>query len=161
MAPKKKSTKQSFSPEIKAEALRLVFEEGYTAKKAAEYAGCSTFSIQQWKAAAKKNGNGKVKAAKRTVEDTETAEPTVKKVKKTKKAGKKSKKVTKKAAKVVSANVAPCCAAAVSFDEFVQGYWSECKGATAVLQLPPDLAPQAVEYVNNVLRFAYAQLAGK
>ena len=157
MAPKKKVIRNSFSPETKAEAMRLIFEEKYTAKQVAETIGCSTFSIQQWKAAAKKNGNGKAKAAKRTVEDTETVEPTVKKVKKTKKAGKKGKKVTKKAAQVVAAVIAP----AVSFDEFVQGYWSECKGATAVLQLPPDLAPQAVEYVNNVLRFAYAQLAGK
>ena len=161
MAPKKKSTRHSFSPEVKAEALRLIREDGYTAKQAADYAGCSINAISNWKAAAKKNGNGKAKSAKKIVEDTESAEPTVKAVKKPKKAGKKSKKVTKKAAKVVSANVAPCCAAAVSFDEFVQGYWSECKGATAVLQLPPDLAPQAVEYVNNVLRYAYDQFCGE
>ena len=161
MAPKKKVTKKSFTPEIRAEAMRLVFEDGYTAKQAAEFAGCSTFTIQQWKAAAKKNGNGKAKSAKKTVEDTESAEPTVKAVKKTKKASKKSKKVAKKAAKAVSADVAPCCASAVSFDEFVQGYWSECKGATAVLQLSPDLAPQAVEYVNNVLRYAYGKFNGK
>ena len=160
MAPKKKPTKHSFSPETKAEAMRLIFEEKYTAKRAAEAIGCSTFSIQQWKAAAKKNGNGKAKAAKRTVEDTDAAEPTVKavkKVKKTKKAGKKGKKVTKKAAQVVAAVIAP----AISFDEFVQGYWSECKGATAVLQLSPDIAPQAVEYVNNVLRYAYGKFNGK
>ena len=110
MAPKKKSTRQSFAPETKAEAMRLIFEEKYTAKRAAEAIGCSTFSIQQWKAAAKKNGNGKAKAVKKTVEDTESAEPTVKavkKVKKTKKAGKKSKKVAKKAAQVASAVMAP------------------------------------------------------
>jgi len=159
MAPKKKPTKHSFSPEIKAEALRLVFEEGYTAKKAAEFAGCSTFSIQQWKAAAKKNGNGKVKAATKTVADTVSAEPTVKiakTVKKTKKAGKKGKKVAKKIAETaaVTTGIAPV----VTFDAFVHAYWNECPGATDLLQLPPDIMPTAVEYVNNVLRYAYDRL---
>jgi len=164
MAPKKKATKNSFSSETKAEAMRLIFEGGFTSQQAADHIGCSVNAISNWRAAAKKNGKGKAKAANKKVEDTESAEPTVKavkKVKKTKKAGKKSKKVAKKAAKVVSADVAPCCAAAVSFDEFVQGYWSECKGATVVLQLSPDIAPQAVEYVNNVLRYAYNQLCGE
>jgi len=163
MAPKKKATKNSFSSETKAEAMRLIFEGGFTSQQAADHIGCSVNAISNWRAAAKKNG-GKAKVAKKTVEDTESAEPIVKaakKVKKTKKAGKKGKKVAKKAAKVVSADVAPCCASAVSFDEFVQGYWSECKGATAVLQLSPDLAPQAVEYVNNVLRYAYDQFCGE
>ena len=159
MAPKKKATKKSFTPEIRAEAMRLIFEENYTAKRAAETIGCSTFSIQQWKAAAKKNGKAKV--AKKTVEDTSSVEPTVKKVKKTKKASKKGKKVAKKAAKVVSVDVAAANIPAISFDEFAQGYWSECEGAADVLCLPPDIAPKAVEYVNNVLRYAYSQFAGK
>ena len=147
MAPKKKATKKSFTPEIRAEAMRLIFEEKYTAKRAAEAIGCSTFSIQQWKAAAKKNGK---KPATKAVADTESAEPTVKKVKKTKKASKKGKKVAKKTAQVVSAGKP-----LISFDEFAQGYWSECEGAADVLCLPPDIAPKAVEYVNNVLRYAY------
>ena len=157
MAPKKKATKKSFTPEIRAEAMRLIFEENYTAKQAAETIGCSTFSIQQWKAAAKKNGK---KSATKVVADTESAEPTVKKVKKTKKASKKGKKVAKKTAQVVSADVA-AAKPLISFDEFAQGYWSECEGAADVLCLPPDIAPKAVEYVNNVLRYAYSQFAGK
>ena len=43
------------------------------------------------------------------------------------------------------------------FDEFVQDYWSECAEAADVLRLPPDIAPKAVQYVNNVLRYAYDQ----
>ena len=159
MAPKKKATKNSFSSETKAEAMRLIFEGGFTSQQAADHIGCSVNAISNWRAAAKKNGKGKAKAAKKRVEGTESAEPTVKAVKKGKKTKKARKKVAKRASQVVSAGVAP--APAVSFDEFAQGYWSECKGAAAVLQLPPDLAPRAVEYVNNVLRFAYNQLNGQ
>ena len=161
MAPKKKVARNSFSPETKAEALRLIFEDGYTAKQAAEYPGCSTFAIQQWKVAAKKNG--KAKAITKVVKDAETAEPTVKKVKKkgkkTKKASKKSKTTAKKTVAVPSVDVAHL--SPISFDEFVHGYWNECADAMDVMLLPPDLMPKAIQYVNNVLRYAYDQCYGQ
>ena len=127
--------------------------EGYTAKQAAEYAGCSTFSIQQWKAAAK---SGKMKTAvKETAEETEVAEPTVKSVKKAKKAKRRRRRNGKTKAVVAAVSVEK---PSITFDEFVQDYWSECPEAADVLRLPPDLMPKAVEYVNNVLRYTYDRL---
>ena len=148
MAKKKAPVKKSFSPEIKAEALRLIREEGYTAKQAAEYAGCSVQAIQQWKAAAK---SGKMKAAaKETTNGTKTAEPAVKSAKKAKK-GKRRRKGIKKTTVVT----APAEKPLITFDEFVQDYWNECEGASDVLCLPPDIMPKAVQYVNDVLQYAY------
>jgi len=126
-----------------------MISEGYTAKQAAEYAGCSTFSIQQWKAAAKSD---KMKTAvKETAEETEVAEPTVKSVKKAKKAKRRRRNGKTKAVVVAVSVEKP----SISFDEFVQDYWSEHPEAADVLRLPPDLMPKAVEYVNNVLRYTY------
>jgi len=146
MAKKKAPARKSFSPETKAEALRLIREEGYTAKQAAEYAGCSTFSIQQWKAAAK---SGKAKTAAK--ETGNGAEPAVKSVKKTKK----TKRRRRKGAAVKTVGIVSTEKPLISFDEFVQDYWSECREATDVLRLPPDIMPQAVQHVNNILQYAY------
>ena len=122
--------------------------EGYTAKQAAEYAGCSTFSIQQWKAAAK---SGKMKTAVKETVEEEVAEPAVKKAKKAKRRRRNGK--TKPVVATVSTEKP-----SISFDEFVQDYWSEHPEAADVLRLPPDLMPKAVEYVNNVLRYTYDRL---
>jgi hypothetical protein len=125
--------------------LRLIREEGYTAKQAAEYAGCSPAAIQQWKAAAKA---GKIQV---TANGAGTAEPAaVKSGKKAKKSRRRRKGTTKTTVAVVSA-VKPV----ITFDEFVHGYWSEYPKAMDVMRLPADIMPKAVEYVNNVLRYAY------
>jgi len=151
MAKKKKApNRYGFTPEIKAEALRLIREEKYTAKQAAEYAGCSLAAVQQWKAAAKA---GKIKVA---TNGADTAVPATKSVKK----AKKTKRRRKGTAKTTIA-VAPSVKPAITFDEFVQGYWSECKGAADVLYLPPDITPKAIQYVNNVLRYAYTRCCGE
>ena len=115
--------KKTFSPETKAEAIRLL-SEGYTMQQAADHIGCNVNSIQKWKAVSKK---ARKKSVKRKV-----------------------KKVSKST-----------IVATGTFDEFVQNYWREHADAAEVLQLPPDLAPKAVQYVNNVLRYAYDQLGGQ
>ena len=152
---KKKAVRNNFTPEVKAEALRLIREEGYTAKQAAEYAGCSTFSINQWKAAAK---SGKKKAAaKESTNGTATTESTVKSVKKTKK----TRRRRRKGATVKTAITASVAKPLISFDEFVQNYWNEYEGASNVLRLPADIMPKAIQYVNDVLRYAYDQFSGQ
>jgi transposase-like protein len=154
MAKKKASNRYGFTPEIKAETLRLIRDEGYTAKQAAEFAGCSLNAINDWKAAAKA---GKIKVAvKSTTNGAKTAEPTVKSVKKAKKT--KRRRKGKKAATVV---VAPADKPSITFDEFVQDYWKKCAGASDVLRLPADIMPKAVQHVNNVLRYAYNQFCEK
>jgi len=145
MAKKTASDRYGFTPEIKAEALRLIRDENYTAKQAAEYAGCSLAAIQQWKAAAKK---GKIKVA---VNGAGTAEPVVKSVKKSKKTRRRRRKGTTK----TTIATAPVAKSIITFDEFVQDYWSECKGAMDIMRLPSDMMPKAVQYVNDVLRYAY------
>jgi len=136
MATKKATfARKSYSPEAKAEALRLILEEGYTVKQVADRMGCSINSIQNWKA----------------------AEPAVKSAKKGKKAKKKRRQ---KSVTATIAGAAPARKPLVSFDEFVQGYWSECAGAMDIMRLSPDITPQAVEHINNVLRYAYNRLGG-
>jgi hypothetical protein len=144
---KKKASRYGFTPEINAETLRLIREEGYTQKQAAEFAGCSINAINDWKKAA-----GKIKVA---VNGAGTAEPAAKSVKKSKK--RRRRKGTAKAA----VGTMPSGKATITFDEFVQKYWSEYKGASDVLRLPPDMMPKAVQYVNNVLRYAYDRLGGE
>ena len=151
---KKKASRYGFTPEIKEETLRLIREDGYTAKQAAEYAGCSINAIQQWKAAAK--SGKKTVAAKETGNGADVVELAVKSVKKAKKS-KRRRKGTKKTTVVATPAEQP----SISFDEFVRGYWNECEGAGDVLRLPPDIMPQAVQYVNNVLRYAYDQFCGR
>jgi len=150
MAKKKASSRYGFTPEIKAEALRLIREEKYTAKEAAEYAGCSLAAIQQWKVAAKA---GKIKVA---TNGAESAEPAVKSVKKTRKTRRRRKGTT-----VSTATTAPAVKPMITFNEFVQDYWSEYPSAMDVMRLPVNITPKAVEYVNNVLRYAYNQFSGE
>jgi transposase-like protein len=150
MAKNSASSRYGFTPEIKAEALRLIRDEGYTQPQVAEQMGCSVSAIQLWKAEAKA---GKLKVA---ANGTKTAEPAVKSVKK----GKKTKRRRRKGA-AVAASVAPVTKPQFTYDEFVQDYWKKCDGAMDIMRLPPDMMPKAVQYVNNVLRYAYDKLNGK
>jgi transposase-like protein len=152
---KKKTGRNGFSQEVKAEALQML-RDGYTQQQAADHVGCSTFSIQQWKKAEAKAGKTKV-AVKETVNGAGTAEPAVKSVKK----GRKGKRRRKKGVAVSAVGTVPSGKTPITFDEFVQGYWKKCEGASDVLRLPPDIMPKAVQYVNDVLRYAYERLVGE
>ena len=147
---RKASGRKSFTGEAKAEALRLL-REGYTRKDVAAQIGCSTAALQLWKVEAKA---GKIKVATNAVGATESAVKPAKKIKKTKKRRRKNMAKTT----VVRA---PATKSLITFDEFVQEYWSECPAATDIMRLSPDLMPTAVRYVNNVLRYAYDQFNGE
>jgi hypothetical protein len=156
MAKKKNANRYGFTPEIKAETLRLIRDESYTAKQAADFAGCSLNAIQNWKAAA---NAGKIKVAvKGTSNGAESAEPAVKPVKKAKKTKRGRRKGVKK---TTVATIAPTVKPIITFDEFVQGYWSEYPEAMDIMRLPPDITPKAVQYVNDVLRYAYDRFSGQ
>jgi len=125
---------KSFSPEARAEALQLL-KDGHPQKEVAEQVGCSIASLQSWKQQAKGKKNGKKKKAK---------------------SGKRV------AAAVEADTGCTCeCCTCVSFDDFVRDYWAKCPKAGEVLTLPPDMMPEAVKYVNNVLKYAYDHLCGK
>ena len=124
---------KSFSAEEKADALQLL-KDGHTLKDVAQQIGCSVASLQSWKKAAGGKKNSKKKKAKS------------------------SKKVA--AAEADTECTCECCNC-VPFDDFVQGYWTKSPNAGAVLKLPPDMMPEAVKYVNNVLKYAYNNLCGK
>jgi hypothetical protein len=84
-----------------------------------------------------------------------------KKATKGKRSGKKKKS---KSSKKIAAADAECtceCCNGVLFEEFVQTYWTKSSTANEVLKLPPDMMPEAVKYVNNVLKYAYDQLCAK
>ena len=122
---------KSFSPEARAEALQLL-KAGSSQQEVADQIGCSIASLQSWKRAARGKKSGK----------------------------KKKTKSSKKAAAVEAECTCECCCC-VPFEEFVQGYWTECPKASEVLKLPPDMMPEAVKYVNNVLKYAYDNLCCK
>jgi len=69
-----------------------------------------------------------------------------------------SKKRTKKVKRVAKATVERTELHWDKFDEFAQGYWRESADTAMIFQLPPDLMPKAVEYVNSVLAYAYTKL---
>ena len=123
---------KSFSAEEKAKALQLL-KDGHTRKEVADQMGCSVASLQLWKRAA----GGK-------------------------KSGKKKTKSKKKAAAVEAMAVCNCeCCCCVSFEDFVHDYWTQYPKASEVLSLPPDRIPEAVKYINNVLKYAYDNLCGE
>jgi len=124
---------KSFSPEERAEALQLL-KEGHPQKEIAEQIGCSIASLQSWKKQAKSKKNGKKKKAKSS---------------------------KKSAAAEATAECTCECCDCIPFDEFVRDYWAKCPKAGDVLKLPPDMVPEAVRYVNNVLKYAYDNLCGK
>jgi hypothetical protein len=124
---------KTFSSEARAEALQLL-KDGIPQKEVADQIGCSIASLQSWKQQAKG-----------------------------KKSGKKKKAPSSKKAVAVEAD-AECtseCCNCVPFEDFVRDYWSQCPKAGEVLKLPPDMMPDAVKYVNNVLKYAYDNLCGK
>jgi len=125
---------KSFSPETRAEALQLL-KEGIPQKEIAEQIGCSIASLQSWKQQARGKKNGK----------------------------KKKTKSSKKVAAAVEADTeCTCeCCNSVPFDDFVRDYWTQCPNAGEVLTLPPDMMPEAVKYINNVLKYAYDNLCCK
>ena len=124
---------KSFSPEVRAEALQLL-KDGTPQKEIAEQIGCSIASLQSWKKQAGGKKNGKKKKAKSS----------------------------KKASAVEATTECTCeCCNCIPFADFVHGYWSKSPKAGEVLKLPPDMMPEAVKYVNNVLKYAYDNLGGK
>ena len=133
-AQTKKVVRKSFSPKIKEKALRLVAEGELTQKQIATKIGCSINAIQQWKA---------------KYQGSDESVPSV--PKKTKKRGKRLPIIEKQAASAESQ---------IACDDFVRNYWSENKRAADVLRLPPEIAPEAVRYINDVLRYAYERLHG-
>ena len=126
----KKMAVKSFSAEERAEALQLL-KDGQTLKEVAQQVGCSVASLQSWK----KQAGGK-------------------------KSGKKKKAKSKKKAAAVEATTECTCenCSCISFDEFARGYWAETPHAEKVLSLPPDMMPEAVKYINNVLKYAHDNL---
>ena len=124
---------KSFSTETRAEALQLL-KDGHKLNDVAQQIGCSVASLQSWKKAAGGKKNGKKKKAKST----------------------------KKVAAVEVAEECNCeCCCCVPFEDFVHDYWTKCPKASEVLKLPPDMMPEAVKYINNVLKYAYNNLCGK
>ena len=124
---------KSFSPEARAEALQLL-KDGISQKEVADQVGCSIASLQSWKQQAKGKKSGKKKKAPSS----------------------------KKSAAVEAETGCTCeCCNCVPFEDFVRTYWSKCPNAGEVLKLPPDMMPEAVKYVNNVLKYAHDHLCGK
>ena len=127
---------KSFSEAEKAEALQLL-KDGHTRKEVADQMGCSVASLQLWKRATGGKKSGKKKKAKSK----------------------------KKVASVEAADGCTCgcgcnceCCCCISFEEFAHGYWAKAPHAGEVLKLPPDMMPEAVKYINNVLKYAHDHL---
>ena len=124
---------KSFSPEARAEALQLL-QDGSSQQEVADQIGCSIASLQAWKRLAKGKKSGKKKKTKS------------------------SKRVA--AVETETECTSECCHC-VPFEDFVHAYWTKYPKAGEVLKLPPDMMPEAVKYVNNVLKYAYDNLCCK
>ena len=124
---------KSFSPEARAEALQLL-KAGHSQQEVADQVGCSIASLQAWKRAARGKKSGKKKKAK---------------------SGKKT-----TAVETETECTCECCCC-IPFEDFVQGYWTKYPKAGEVLKLPPDMMPEAVKYINGVLKYAHSRLCGK
>ena len=105
-----------------------LLKDGHSQKEIADQVGCSIASLQSWKRQARGKKNGKKKT-----------------------------KSGKRAAAVEAECTCECCCC-IPFEEFVHGYWTQYPKAGEVLKLPPDMMPEAVKYVNNVLKYAYENL---
>ena len=124
--------------------MRLIAEGALTQKQIATKIGCSVNAIQQWKAKFKKSDGATPSAPKKAAKRA-----------KGKKRGKKASR------RIVRSHVALTMGMPqISFDEFVRNYWNNNPSAADVLLLPPEITPKAVQYVNDVLRYAYEQLLG-
>jgi transposase len=121
---------KSFTAEERADALQLL-KGGHTLKEVAQQTGCSVASLQSWKKVAGVKKNGKKKKAQ-----------------------------SKKKSPAVEASAEYKCCNCVPFEDFVHDYWTKHSKAGEVLKLPPDMMPEAVRYVNNVLKYAYDHLCG-
>ena len=121
---------KTFSAEERAHALQLL-KDGTPQKEIAEQIGCSVASLQSWKQQAKGKKNGKKKRAKSS----------------------------RKAVAIKAETECTCeCCNGIPFKDFVHGYWTKSSKAGEVMKLPPDMMPEAVKYVNNVLKYAYENL---
>jgi len=137
--PTQKAGRKSFSPKIKEKAMRLIAEGELTQKQVADKIGCSINAIQQWKAKYKE------------MDESAPAFPKKASRKKSKRRGKRLPK---------NVEVIAVEESRIAFDDFARNFWSENPRAADVLLLPPDITPEAVRYVNDVLLYAYEQLGG-
>ena len=127
--PKKKRKHKGFTPEKKAEAVRLL-QEGNTLKQVAGQMRCSIAALQNWK--------------KQFAEEA-TVAPT-----------RKAKYDAPKMEDVPKAEVAKPLQARVSYEKFVRRYWEA--RAVDVLLMEPAVSSEIVKSVNEALRYAYDSL---
>ena len=127
---KKKRKHKGFSPEKKAEAVRLL-QEGSTLKQVAGQVRCSVAALQTWK---------KQFAAAKTVASAREAKREVSKV--------------EEVPKVEIAK--PQSPPRVPFEKFVRKYWEG--RAVDVLLMDPAMSSEVVKCVNEALRYSYDSL---
>ena len=127
--PKQKQTagRKRFSPEEKAEAVRLLTEEQWTAKDVALHYNCSINAVQNWKAEYKSKD-----LLPRGTEPYSTEEYQESKSQQTTSSPK---------------------AVAPSFDAFVRKYWQD--KAVDVLLMKQETSMEIVKHVNEALQYAY------
>ena len=121
--------------------MQLIAEGTLTQKQIAKKIGCSVNAIQQWRAKFKESDGSTPSAPRKAVKRA--------------KGIRRGKKTARRRVETMSA-----AKPRTGFDEFVRNYWNKNSKAADVLLLPPEIAPQAVQYVNDVLRYAYDQLHG-
>jgi len=133
----KASSKKTYTEKERAEALRLIVEEGYTLDKVAAQMGCSLTSIQNWRKKAAKNSSAKI--------TKKTTKKSVKKV------AKPMKKAERPAASVSTTGIAP----KLTFVECVQRYWSRYAPMNEIKDLPHDATTKVVQIINDTLLYMY------
>ena len=123
---------KKYPPHIKTEAMRLILEEKYSLEQAAAQIGCSTCTIQNWKAESRKSPLPvpKKTATKQAVSRMRSQQEKTTTLKETQ----------------------------LSLDNFIRNYWDKGTRAIDVLLLSPEISSKVVQYVNEALKYAYEKL---
>ena len=133
---KKTAKKKVFSGKDRAEALRLLQEEGLTYKAVADKFGCSTSALTLWKR--ELGTRAKVNTSFKKSEPPKEEEKIVKE------------SVQDLPQKLVQP--------AVPFEEVVREYWGEGTRAADILQMPPDVSLDMVRFVHEAMQHVYDRL---
>ena len=135
---KKTAKKKVFSGKDKAEALRLLQEEGLTYKAVADKFGCSTSALTLWKRELGTRAKVNVSVKK--------SEPPKEEI------------VKEHSQPILEHEPQKPVQPAVPFEEVVKEYWGEGTRAADILQMSPDVSLDMVRFVHEAMQHVYDRL---
>jgi len=131
MAKKTKTTKKTYSQDVRQEAIRLLTEQKLSASEVAKQLGCSYNTVLGWQKKEQAAATAKPKAV--------AISPVV---------------AVPSSPKSAQQSLLPD----VDYETFMRNFWNEGTRAVDVLLMPPETGPKVVNYVNEALKYAFETL---